>query len=369
MADSTNIEQHLVQISRLAMSGRVSDVQAYLRKAGRQLRRDYPPLADQLLGLAASGVPAAPLRDASATFTPVDGETQLSLLKFEAATGTIVKPLLNDALMAKLEQVVLERRSPEDLEKIGLLPTRSLLMVGPPGVGKTHSARWLAGQLNRPLLTLDLATVMSSFLGKTGSNVRLVLDYAKSVSCVLFLDEFDAIAKKRGDDSDVGELKRLVTVILQEIDDWPSDNVLIAATNHGELLDPAVWRRFDDVLYFDAPSPNLARDCLRAAFVDDEVEAEPWIEVMATVWSGRSFSDLKRSANWARRRAAVTGVSLAEAIAEAIREDLRNGPLPARKQAAALLDGLGLPERKISFLTGVARDTLRKHIRQNNTVG
>src|SRR2546427_8279310 len=95
---------------------------------------------------------------------------------------------------------------------------------------------------------------MSSYLGKTGANVRAVLSHAQEQPCVLLLDEFDAIAKRRDDDSDVGELKRLVTVILQTIDDWQPTSLLVAATNHSDLLDPAVWRRFDVTLQFDLPN-------------------------------------------------------------------------------------------------------------------
>src|ERR1700733_11402427 len=137
-----------------------------------------------------------------------------------------------------------------------LHPTKSALFVGPPGVGKTLAARWIAKKLNRPLIVLDLSAVMSSFLGRTGNNVRNVLDYAKGVECIFLLDEFDAIAKRRDDAVEVGELKRLVTVLLQEIDEWPSSGILIAATNHPELLDPAVWRRFDLIVKFPMPAED-----------------------------------------------------------------------------------------------------------------
>ena len=131
---------------------------------------------------------------------------------------------------------------------MGLSPTRSAIFVGPPGVGKTLTARWLASQLGVPLYVLDLTAVMSSLLGRSGTNLRAALDFAKRSPCVLLLDEIDAIAKRRSDDTDIGELKRLVTVILQEVDEWPATGLLLAATNHAELIDPALWRRFDLVI-------------------------------------------------------------------------------------------------------------------------
>jgi len=103
---------------------------------------------------------------------------------------------------------------------------------------------------------------MSSFLGKTGSNIRVVLDFARRQPCVLLLDEFDAITKRRDDSAEIGELKRLVTVLIQAIDEWPADGLLVAATNHPELLDPAIWRRFDRVVEFPLPTSSETLGCI-----------------------------------------------------------------------------------------------------------
>ena len=360
-------DQYLVQVARLALAGRPQDVQGYLRKIMRGLRNAAPETATLISELlAAAPTVSSPLRDVSGSFVPVDSDSRLPLLKHEFPNASGAEPILDTPLRAKLDQVLRERADVQALERQGLAPTRSLLFVGPPGVGKTLSARWLANQLGLPLVTLDLATVMSSYLGKTGSNIRAVLDYAKSVPCVLLLDEFDAIAKRRDDDADIGELKRLVTVILQEVDDWPSSNVLVAATNHGELLDPAIWRRFDDVLQFPVPKPELSAACLRSAFGEQAQEGEAWIPILAQLWVGRSFSDLTRSVHWIRRRSTVMQSTLADAICELIRDELLGAPLQTRKSAAMLLDGEGIAERKIASLTGVARDTLRKYRRANN---
>ena len=139
--------------------------------------------------------------------------------------------------------------------------------------------------------------------------------------------ELDAIAKKRDDQSDVGELKRLVTVLLQEIDEWPSSNLLVAATNHAELLDPAVWRRFDDVVFFPLPDRELRVEVIRMAFSDDAAVIEPQMNMLVDLWEGKSSSDIARSANWMRRRAVIAQVSLEDALLDVIGPDLKQKPV------------------------------------------
>lgn len=355
------LAENLVQIARLGLAGRSQDVQAYLRRVITRVRKADPTLAQRLSELLARApTNLSPLRDFGSALVPVDADSRLSLAKTEYPVLVPDEPILEERLRVKVEQVVQERAHLTALEAQGLGPTRSLLFVGAPGVGKTMTARWLASLLDRPLITLDLATVMSSYLGKTGSNIRAVLDYAKSVESVLLLDEFDAIAKRRDDDGDVGELKRLVTVILQEVDDWPASSLLIAATNHGELLDPAIWRRFDDVLHFSLPSAPLRAAALRELFGEHADAMEAWLPVLTDLWEAQSFSDLTRNVRWARRRATTRGTNLVEVLLEQIGDELRSSAPTTRKRVAALLGGAGYSDRKISELVGISRDTIRK---------
>jgi len=297
---------------------------------------------------------------------PVDSDTRQSLVRVEDPVVLDHEPIYSVEVGEAIEQILLERYHVEELMKEGLLPSRSVIFQGAPGLGKTLSARWLAKSLNLPLLTLDLATVMSSFLGKTGSNVRAVLEHAMSFPCVLLLDEFDAIAKRRDDDRELGELKRLVTVLLQAIDEWPSSSLLIAATNHGELLDPAIWRRFDIEISFPAPSVDTIEKYLE----------EYWPEAIADGrtakhFLGMSFSNIDRELRQAKREKVISSFNR-----KLKNNDLGEMKLPKDLEPSSLnreeknkwiikLFKEGESQRAIANKVGCSRPTVKKVLEDN----
>lgn len=161
---------------------------------------------------------------------------------------------LPDVVRAELAALIAEQHRAELLRAYNLEPRNRVLLVGPPGNGKTSCAEAIAAELSVPLVPLRYETIITSYLGETSANLGRVLDEVRRRHCVLFLDEFDTVAKERGDQHDSGEIKRIVSTLLLQLDDLPSHVVLCAATNHSELLDRATWRRFQ--LRLELPSPT-----------------------------------------------------------------------------------------------------------------
>src|SRR5665213_857611 len=173
-------DHDLVQLARLALTGRRQDVQLYVQRLARRYKVSVPNLASGLTDLLReSPSPQSPLRREAPLPIPVDTESRLQLLRFEDRPALETEPIWAPEVDAALHQIVTERRKISALQTEGLLPTRTVVFTGPPGVGKTLAARWIARELSRTLVTLDLSAVMSSFLGRTGANIRQVLDYAK----------------------------------------------------------------------------------------------------------------------------------------------------------------------------------------------
>ncbi len=349
--------QELVNLSRLALTGRKEDVQLFVRRLSRRLRKSRPTVADQLDSVLSAEASQAPAMRGAAT--PVDLDSRLELVRPEFPVELPVAPVWSESVERSLNQIVSERARLNSLVAAGLNPTRSALLTGPPGVGKSLAARWLASTLDRPLQTLDLAAVMSSYLGRTGANVKLVLDYAKQSKCVLLLDEFDAVAKRRDDREEIGELKRLVTVLLQEIDEWPASGLLIAATNHPDLLDPAIWRRFDMVIEFPMPGRKQSLMAIERFLGDGHSIDRRTMEIVASVLRGASFSNIERELLRARREAIIFGQSLAETLKSVIRDSVTSLPIGERKRVALRLSKLGLSQHDVNGWTGVHRATIR----------
>lgn len=354
-----NNNEAIVQLARLSLGGRRQDVQQYLRRLIRN--KNYSGIHNELVGLL-NELPteSSPFKSASFASVPVDVDSRLQLTRFEQAPSIEHTPVWHSYIRESLDQVVDERKHLKQLTQKGLTPSKAILFTGKPGVGKTLAARWIANELKLPLMILDLSAVMSSLLGRTGVNLRMVLDYAKSIPCVFLIDEIDAVAKKRDDNAEVGELKRLVTVLLQEIDDWPPDNLLLAATNHPDLLDPAIWRRFDIVIDFPLPNEQSRLKAFNEYLKTDVKELGGLIDVLAAQTEGRSFSDIEKVSMKLRRQAVLSKSSIETITEDYIKSTVAELDVTTRKKLATKLIERGHSDRSINSLLGMSRDTLRK---------
>ncbi|MDE0410888.1 MAG: ATP-binding protein [Gammaproteobacteria bacterium] len=356
------IEKNFFHLARVALSERSQDVQAFLYRIAK--RKDTSAeLSSALVKLLRKNpTRSTPLRRDSTVAVPADTESRFQLLRVEQEPILQSEPVYIESIQLILDRLVEERRNMQSLLEVGLEPTGTVLLTGPPGVGKTLAVRWIARAIGLPLLILDLSAVMSSYLGRTGSNLRNVLDYAKSFDCVLLLDELDAIAKRRDDSGEIGELKRLVTVLLQQLDDWPSSGLLIAATNHSELLDPAVWRRFEQLVEFPLPDKESVHTYLDRLFCEIAPEATQWTDVLSLSLVGRSFGDIEREVTNARRLAALNEQDLGHHLINLV--STKHCSKQERIKIAVRLVKNGLAtQRKAHELTGVARDTIRIHMK------
>ena len=162
--------------------------------------------------------------------------------------------VLSDVCRKAVDQLIEEQQRSSLLRAHGLDPRHRVLLIGPPGNGKTSLAEAIAEALAAPLFVVRYESIIGSYLGETASRLKRVFDYVRTTPCVLFFDEFDAVGKERGDIHETGEIKRVVTSLLMQVDELPSYAVVIAATNHSELLDRAVWRRFQLRLHLPAPN-------------------------------------------------------------------------------------------------------------------
>lgn len=239
--------------------------------------------------------------------------------------------VLRDEIRALLERIIVENRSRGRLERFGVSPRRRLLFHGAPGCGKTLAAAVLAGEMGLPLMTVRFDALFSRFLGATAVHLRAIFAEMPRRPGVYFFDEFDAVAKARGDSQDVGEMNRVVTSFLQLVDADVSGSILVAATNHVELLDRAVFRRFDVIVPFEPPDRAQLVDlfCLRLGAVGLRTDEA---EHLAHRVSGLSFADVARVCDDAIRtmalhdREQITEDDVIEAL-----EGLKRRELSARR--------------------------------------
>lgn len=218
--------------------------------------------------------------------------------------------VLNQTAKITIVEFIKHWESFDKLFKKNVAPVNKLLFYGPPGTGKTKLASAIANKLNLPLVVVKLDELVSSFLGKTGKNISEIFEIARKERSVIFFDEIDTVAKHRDDTRELGELKRVVTVLLQNIDVFPQTSILIGATNHDELLDKALWRRFGLRLEIDLPDEESRALLFELFLADFDKSVALDYVLMARVTSGINGSLINDICQNIKRSSIIEGVPL-----------------------------------------------------------
>jgi SpoVK/Ycf46/Vps4 family AAA+-type ATPase len=291
-------------IRKLIMAHTKGDTESFKTAASEfiseERRKKHHALADDLERVLSSGSPQSKvetltfLRSFSAEL-PRDKERGALLLEQYEPSYSLSEMILERDTRTALERIIQEQRRLDLLASFGLKPLRKILFCGPPGCGKTMAAEALAKELYLPIVLVRFDAVISSYLGETAANLRRVFDFAASRPMVILFDEFDAIGKKRDDVEEHGELKRVVNAFLQMLDSFAGEAITIAATNHEQMLDSALWRRFDDVIAFRQPSKPEINELLERYLRQIGTTGLRWAE-NSELLEGSSHADIKRVA-------------------------------------------------------------------------
>lgn len=233
---------------------------------------------------------------------------------------------LSDDLAERLRHVLLEQRQRDQLARHGLRPARRLLLIGPPGTGKTSTARVIAGELGLPLFAIRLDSIITKFMGETAAKLRLIFDALVETRGVYLFDEVDALAGDRATPNDVGEIRRVLNSFLQFLEEDASDSVIIAATNHPGLLDNALFRRFDTVMDFALPDDKNIQAVIENRLASFSTSSLSWKRIISAA-QGLSHAEIATAAENAAKRTVLAGRArirtddLAAALAERTRAD------------------------------------------------
>lgn len=286
------------------------DVRFYstaLQVAAQEARNGHNKLASDIKSLVEKFQTRSINSVASSKLTPLTQQPKGDLKGLLELTHNPVRSnalVLNKEVQERLENVLIEQRQKDKLSRFGLTPRRKLLFTGPPGTGKTMSASVLATELKLPLYTIVLDNLITRFMGETAAKLRLVFDHIKQTRAVYLFDEFDAIGTQRGTANDVGEIRRIVNSFLLFVEQDNSESIIVAATNHPELLDKALYRRFDDIIRFEKPNREQILQLIENRLALFDLSNFSWDAVTAAA-QGLSSAEITRACENAAKDAVL----------------------------------------------------------------
>lgn len=365
---SPNVENVILDLIGSALKRKNDEVESLTLMLSRLVRKDNPELSHRLSHLLSSYSLGSTYVRGVSDPVPVDADSHLEMATIIPPNSDVyLEPVLSSTVRDRISNFLDERdRAPLLLER-GITPSSSLLLIGRPGTGKTMLAKYVASRLNKHLVVLDLSSSISSLLGKTGQNLKRVLQYAKQTSAVLLLDEFDAIAKRRDDTTDLGEIKRVVNILLMELESWPASSVVIATSNHPELLDRAIWRRFDHTLEIDHPELDE-----RVTLLDRELsdflskEYKSLIRPIAELLENKSAADICKFAENVKRRSVLTDQEPAVVCLHEL--EMQTGDKKIRGKFCVLAKqvlGEKITIRELGKITGLSPAGVQHHLSKN----
>lgn len=299
---------------------------------------------------------------------PFDIESKLDTVNVFLPVESSDVLIFNDGIENEINDFILSYHKKDKLISRGIDVNSNLLLYGPPGTGKTSVAQYISVQLDLPLVIVKLDNLISSMLGSTAKNIRKVFDYASRKPCVLFLDEFDVIAKIRDDKHETGELKRVVNSLIQNIDEFSHSSILIAATNHHQLLDKAIWRRFDKILMLDFPD-KLIRLKLIEEFISNHkssvLQDKKRMHILADLLVNVSPAEIKSIINTAIKKCVLNDREELEFYDILYEIYVRNNPSIGNEEGLInFLHNNGLTQKEIVSSTEFSIRKVRNYIQK-----
>lgn len=303
-----------------------------LQIAAHAAKKGNTQLAQELRGLVDEARKSLPSPSAPRAVPIARPAGELAgLLTASYPSTRLPNMVLPRRVLDSLGEVVRQYRQRDRLRHHGLSPKRRLLLVGPPGCGKTMTASALAGECALPLMFVQLHTLITKYMGETAAKLHMVFDAMVQTRAIYLFDEFDAIGSTRAARNDVGEIRRILNSFLQFLERDDSDSIVVAATNFVGMLDKALFRRFDDVIRYSLPSATMAKALIQNRLASFDVRAVAWARVTADA-RGLSHAEITRACDDAAKDAVL-------AESKAISTGLLRAALRIRREMAGPASG------------------------------